>query len=466
MNLKKIVVVLAATSICASAHSIRRLRRAQKPLTPAYDPFYLAPEGWEKAKPGTVLAHRAIQPGFTSKNKINLDSAYQLLYRTNGIDENDPIYTATTVLVPANARKDKLVLILAYQDSNSIECAPSYLIQSGAPVLTNPVQVAQEMIWTSVLNDGWIVSIPDHEGPRAAFSSGILEGHASLDGVRATLGFDKLQMDPKSPVVGMGYSGGAIAGGWAASLHSTYASDINIAGWALGGTPSNMTATTFGLNNGLFAGLTTAGIAGIVDTYPEANDYVGSVITHEGNSALQFTREHCMGDILLGLANTNIMNESFFKNSNKFLDDPKIRSLLDKLTLGKNPKLTPDAPVYMYHALHDEVIDFKMANATAQQWCDNEAELFFHVYTGLEMGHVSTELLNSPLVLRFIRDRMDQKPFVQGCQWKSDLNPMWNLDVFEAKIKEVLNSINDFFGANIGKGDALFKEKIKNGHFK
>ena len=120
----------------------------------------------------------------------------------------------------------------------------------------------------------------------------------------------------------------------------------------------------------------------------------------------------------------------------------------------------------MYHALHDEVIDFKMANATAQQWCDNEAELFFHVYTGLEMGHVSTELLNSPLVLRFIRDRMDQKPFVQGCQWKSDLNPMWNLDVFEAKIKEVLNSINDFFGANIGKGDALFKEKIKNGHFK
>lgn len=462
-----LVFVVLAFLWQVSAHSMRRIRRddAPKPLSPIHDPFYVPPKGWDTTKPGTILATRTIQAGFTQTQRINLEAAYQILYRTSGTDPSIPSYTVTTVLVPQNARKNKLVMIMPYQDSNFVECNPSYKIQLGAPPEVNVIQSVEELMWTSVLNDGWIVTIPDHEGPTAAFSSGYLEGYASLDAVRATLNFDKLQMDPKSPVVGTGYSGGAIAGGWAASLLESYAPDINMAGWAIGGTPSNSSATFYGLDGGLFAGFAAAGIAGIVGSYPKANDYVGSVITPEGNGALQFTREHCMGEIIAGLKNVKITSTGFMKNANRFLEADGIQGLLNMLSMGADPKLTPKVPIYMYHATNDEVIMFPMANRTATLWCQNGANIQFQEYTGLEMGHVSTEILNTPFVLKFIRERMDGKPFIQGCQWQSTINPMWQPDILGAKLTEVFNSILNFFGTTVGRGDQILKETISNGTF-
>ena len=210
---------------------MRRNRRdSPHPPSPIYDSFYVPKKGWDETKPGTVLASRNIQAGFTKTQKINLDGAYQLLYRTSGVDDKSPSYSVTTVLVPKNARPNKLVLIMAYEDSNFVECAPSYKIQLGAPLETNPIQTVEELMWTSVLNDGWTVTIPDHQGPLSAFSSSFIHGHASLDAIRATLNFEQLKLDPKSAVVGMGYSGGAIAGGWAASLLGSYATELNVVG--------------------------------------------------------------------------------------------------------------------------------------------------------------------------------------------------------------------------------------------
>ena len=276
------------------AEPIKMVRRDDKPMLPTLDGFYVPPKDWEKEKPGTVLKWRTIKPGFTQINKINVKDAYQLLYRSNGVDENTPMATVTTVLVPNKPRENKLVAMMPYQDSNYVGCAPSYMIQQGAPVQNNSIQSLEELMWTSILNDGWIMTVPDHEGPNSSFAIGPMAGHASLDAIRATLSFDKLKMDAKSPVVGTGYSGGAIAGGWAAQLHDSYASDINVAGWAIGGTPANMTEVTYKLDGGPFAGLSVAGLGGIVNTFPQANEYVGSIVTKEGNIAMQYTREHCM----------------------------------------------------------------------------------------------------------------------------------------------------------------------------
>ena len=210
----------------------------------------------------------------------------------------------------------------------------------GAPLETNPIQTVEELMWTSVLNDGWTVTIPDHQGPLSAFSSSFIHGHASLDAIRATLNFEQLKLDPKSAVVGMGYSGGAIAGGWAASLLGSYATELNVVGWSIGGTPSNVTGTFYGLDGSLFSGFSVAGVAGIVDSYPEVNDYVGSVITPAGNAALQFTREHCMGDIVVGLQNVNLTGKDFVKNEKNFLTDKRIAPILDHLTTVSYTHLT------------------------------------------------------------------------------------------------------------------------------
>lgn len=92
----------------------------------------------------------------------------------------------------------------------------------------------------SYLALGYIVASPDYEGPDAAFTPGHLEGMITLDGMGAvvnhgrTLGLIPPTVNPM--VVGVGYSGGAIASGWGASLQSSYAPEQNIKGWAAGGT--------------------------------------------------------------------------------------------------------------------------------------------------------------------------------------------------------------------------------------
>jgi hypothetical protein len=47
----------------------------------------------------------------------------------------------------------------------------------------------------------------------------------------------------KNSIVGVGYSGGAIATGWAAALQGNYAPELNVKGWSAGGTPANLTGT-------------------------------------------------------------------------------------------------------------------------------------------------------------------------------------------------------------------------------
>ena len=55
---------------------------------------------------------------------------------------------------------------------------------------------------------GWIVTLPDHEGPNSTFTAGPAEGMAMLDAIRATLLFGPtVGLVPYSRTVLWGYSG-------------------------------------------------------------------------------------------------------------------------------------------------------------------------------------------------------------------------------------------------------------------
>ena len=224
MKLLLVFLALVSAVLCA-------------PSTPRKDPFYEPPHGWEKKEPGTILKSRTIQPGVFQYLKYDM-TAYQLLYRTTALDE--PSHTVTTVLVPQHAEKDKLVLVAPYVDADGPECAPSYTVQAGSQLKVDLIGSIQTLLWTALLNEGWIVTVPDHLGPMNAFAAGRLEAHMLLDGARATLQYSKLGLHEHTKVVGYGYSGGGISGGWAASLQQKYAPNLNIVGWVLGGMPANI----------------------------------------------------------------------------------------------------------------------------------------------------------------------------------------------------------------------------------
>ena len=77
----------------------------------------------------------------------------------------------------------------------------------------------------------------DESNELSAFGPGHLAGQAVLDSVRAVLAFNQSQLDAASTrVAAIGYSGGALATGWAAALQPTYAPDVELIASSFGGT--------------------------------------------------------------------------------------------------------------------------------------------------------------------------------------------------------------------------------------
>ncbi|KAI7601729.1 LIP-domain-containing protein, partial [Hortaea werneckii] len=239
---------LFLTALIATT-ALARPTLERRALTPDFDPFYDPPAGFESEQPGTILRERPIATSFIGLVPNPVD-AYQLLYRTTAID-GSAIAEVTTVFVPLNAKTDRFVSFQTAYDSADTICNPSYNYRLGS-VQTNLIVAFEFLILEIYLALGYIVAASDYEGPDAAFGAGRLAGMGVLDNMRAVSSFDKLGLDDNPGIVGVGYSGGGIATGWAASLQPTYASELNIKGWASGGTPANLTGTTVFLDNTLF----------------------------------------------------------------------------------------------------------------------------------------------------------------------------------------------------------------------
>ena len=89
-----------------------------------------------------------------------------------------------------------------------------------------------------------------------------------LDIVRAAVhcGAD---VGPGSPVLIWGYSEGGRCAAWAAELQPTYAPELNVAGVAAGGVPSDLRAVARAIDAGPFSGLGLAVLIGVAHAYQD-----------------------------------------------------------------------------------------------------------------------------------------------------------------------------------------------------
>lgn len=79
----------------------------------------------ESQRPGTILATREIlaaQLGFLPTGSVK---TYQLLYKTSDQDDR-PLASVTTILVPLVRANDRFVSYSVAEDSGNSKCAPSY----------------------------------------------------------------------------------------------------------------------------------------------------------------------------------------------------------------------------------------------------------------------------------------------------------------------------------------------------
>ncbi|WFD04297.1 hypothetical protein MOBT1_003003 [Malassezia obtusa] len=455
-------VLLALCARLVAGAAVAPLEPRSDVLSPENDPFYHAPSGWKNEEPGTVLRSRKITPTLATFDKVKVEHAYEILYRTTGTHESDPAVTATTVLVPYNAKRDKLVTYLTYVDADGSKCALSYSIRKGSDFPGDSAKDYQLLLAEQVLEAGYITTFPDHQGMNRAFGLGPLEGRQTLDGIKATLNYDKLNLKKHTPVVTTGYSGGAIASGWAAALHPSYAPSVNAKGFAMGGTPANLTGTLINLDGGLFSAFAIAGIAGVAYAYDDLLQWLSPRLTAKGRRAMEFARAHCASDTLLRYPFSKIISEDFVHGGTHILSEPEVYKVLNPLVMGLKKSLTPTAPVWMYHGVNDEVIPYKDAIKSADMWGQHGANVLFQTNTFPLQGHATTEMANVPNVLFFIEDRFADKPFPKGFNHEYIRSPLEQERVRQQGLKHLVEIIKNIIGDKIGeKNDSKLKAHIR-----
>lgn len=109
-----------------TVHAAPLLPRQLTP--PSQDPFYAVPSDIGRYQPGHVLRQRQINPSYFGPEA---KSAYQIFYRTTGVDQ--PTGTVTTVVLPIKPAQGvpRLVALGEPEDSAGINCAPSYAFTAG-----------------------------------------------------------------------------------------------------------------------------------------------------------------------------------------------------------------------------------------------------------------------------------------------------------------------------------------------
>ncbi|MEU7144874.1 lipase family protein [Nocardia sp. NPDC046473] len=416
------------------------------PLPPEFDDFYNpSPAAVAAAEPGQILRARRANLANFSILPLNVD-AWQLLYRTNDAHGN-AISGVTTVLKPrgpAPAGGRKLLSYQVAENSLAHYCAPSYAWQAGSlpPNLTLVTQLELLLAMTGV-QQGWTVSVPDHEGPNSAYAAGPLAGHTTLDGIRAVENFEPAELSGKDTPVGMwGYSGGAIATSWAAELQPSYAPELRIKGVASGGIPSD-TRELAKVNNGtLFAGLVFAAIIGVSREYPDLAQALASHVNPLGQAIIAIKKPLCTNltsVVVPGMNYLGLFDHDPFQ-------DPVLNKVFDDTSLGK---AVPTAPMFLYESVNDQITAPWRVDSLVDTYCrDPHASVNYH--RDLVSEHLSLTVTGAASALLWLRDRLDGIPAPGGCSTETQNTMLTDLGAMDALIGALGGDFAALLGNAIG----------------
>ena len=396
------------------------LQPGERPLLPAEDPFYEPPAGFQHAVPGTVLRSRDVELAFLGLIPQQLH-ATQLLYRTN--DCNDvPQAAVTTVLVPADHDRARPCPIVSYQcaiDAVDGHCFPSYALRRRAKGYGSFTQLEFVLIST-ILAQGWAVSIPDHEGRDGRWGAPYEPGYYVLDGVRAALSTDQPGLSADTPVGLWGYSGGGLATAWAAEVCAQYAPELDIVGAALGSPVGDLGNTLLRLNGTFWSGLPAVMIAALRRVYPELDSFVENHATSDGRTMMRSLESTSTAAAVLRLHHRSL-SSYIDKPLDELVQTPVVQHVFDDTRLGST---APAPPVLMLQAVHDQVISVDDIDTLAQAYSAGGSRVTYH--RDLLSEHVTLHLLSTPMVLDWLRDRFAKRPVPQAAVssgWPALLNP-------------------------------------------
>jgi pimeloyl-ACP methyl ester carboxylesterase len=376
----------------------------QTPRCPSKDPFYAAPRHIARLANGAVIRTRAVS--LAPPNAPLVASARTVIYKS--VDTHSAaVADVTTVLVPVtpwtSRRPRPLLSYQEAEDSLGRQCSPSYSMSNGTNG-TNDNELAENSIIQSALAMGWLVAVPDYEGPDEQYVAGVQAGHAVLDGIRAVEHLRAYHLSHRNPVGLMGYSGGGLASAWASELKASYAHALHIVGSAEGGVPSDIPAVMRQIDGGPFSGIEFAASEGLSRAYPKAR--VPAVLNAAGRAVFAKIADECIGT-LTGQYALKRLN-GYTRHPHAF-SLPRIRRLLRKVHLEKH---TPRFPIYDYHSTNDELVPYAQDKTMVAYYCHHHATVEHVTYP---TEHVSGIVAGFPGALRWLQGRFADKKAPDNC---------------------------------------------------
>ncbi|MGW4350576.1 lipase family protein [Nocardia sp. NPDC004582] len=336
-------------------------------IFPVRDPdgFYYAAGNLDAVGNGDVLNSRQVPvhpfPGAT---------VWQILFRSTN-STGAPIAAVTTLISPGPGPRP----LLSYQpfvNSLGLQCAPSHSLFDGS--------MKEASAFPLLLAKGWAIAVPDHLGPDSAYGAARMGGQITLDGIRAVQRFAPAGLGV-GPVGLAGYSGGAMATGFAAAIAPDYAPELPIVGVATGGVPVNPGKMAIQAGNtpqSLF-GLGFAVATGMEREYP-GEMQLDSSLTPYGFWMRDRIANSCVDDII-SVGADHSMGEVF--NPGKENDPALIRTLHEN-ALEIVPELIHQ-PLYEWHGGNDQV-PLDLAQRTAGRYCAAGTPVQFDVIPGADHG--------------------------------------------------------------------------------
>ncbi len=404
-------------------------QRGLRPVLPSKDSFYDPPAGFHHASPGTVLRSRDVELGFLGLIPQRV-RATQLLYRTT--DRNgQPEATVTTVLVPAAHSHSQPRHVVSYQcaiDAVTSRCFPSYALRRRAKAVGALAQW-EYLLMAAALAEGWVVSVPDHEGRDGMWGTPHEPGHRVLDGLRATLNFERFGLAAESKVGLWGYSGGGLASAWAAETHAEYAPELNIVGAVLGSPVGNLGNTFLRLNGTRYSGLPALVISALAKTYPGLARVVDEHATEHGRATLKRLETMTTAEAVIRMFRAD-MDDLVHPPLQQVLSMPEVQEVFEAIRLGRT---APTPPVLIVQAVHDSIINVDDIDELTHLYNDAGANVTYHRDKFSE--HLLLHPMSAPMTLRWLIDRFAGRPLDEHLvrtTWPTLFNPityagMWRL---------------------------------------
>jgi hypothetical protein len=354
------------------------------------DPFYAQPNPFPKSAPGTILDSRSVTYEPDSATMTN--SAWQIKFVS--CDFNDkPIAAVATVvkpLTPATGTEPLLAEAFA-EDALGAQCAPSHGV-TGSTADSN--ELLETGVPTAGLAAGWTVVYPDFEGPNSEYAVGKIEGHIMLDAIRAAEQFAPLGLGASTPVGLNGYSGGAQAVSWAATLQHTYAPSLNIVGIASGGTPADLKGIVDNIDgtsalslvaNEAFFNIIYMSAIGINRGFPQL---MTPILNSAGVAAAVAMENGCIGKDSNGGSGPTGTFANY--TTTNFDTAPGVLATIPQWDLAQ-PGEPPVANEFVYSSVTDELIPIAGVDTMVAEWCAAGAHIEYdREATGGD--HVTTEL--------------------------------------------------------------------------